>query len=370
MDKTPPIDDKIKQTPPAEENNLAAQAAAETPAETASAFPPESAKPQKSNKPLIAIAAILLTAIIGGAVWFLTRPQPNSKGESSVETDTPEPDEETAISDQDTTFSLFAKLLALHMPRSKSYLEYAENYTEGKSFEFRGAYTPNEHLYPDASELTNQDKLYIVTSYLKDHDEFEPITNFNVPSNYLATRFADYCSQNSIDSMWCADNAGSAVSEEKVAETYRKFFGTTPTFENPTAICGGSIYDSEYHIFHDSISACGGIDLLNHQLYVSKYTEQGKLAYIYVSLGTINEDYDPSGTTSVYRAYLKWADVWDSNTQQAITPDPSLLHEESLGMTDYGMYITPENYTFFEQYRFVFEKDSDNNYYFKTVEKL
>ena len=249
-------------------------------------------QPQKNKKPLIIILVILLLAALGAVVYLLlSQPKPDN---SQTQTDTSEPEEpeeeeeavETTIEDQATISALFEKLLVLHVPRSKSYLDYANNYVEGKQFEFRAAYTPTENIYPDASELENKDRLYIITSYLKDHDGFEPIANFNVPSDFIATTFADYC-KNAASDPACSNNSASAISEEKVAETFREFFGVTPTFENPTSICGGSMYNAEYHIFHDTVGGCGGVDNLNHQLYITKYTKKGKLAYIYASLDSV-----------------------------------------------------------------------------------
>ena len=368
--------DEEKPTITPEETSTPIGNETEAPTEGAPMPPVEPAPQKKSQKPIIIALVVVLVLALGVIAYllFFNQQSPDQPPASPTTPDTPEttveePVEEVAIEDQTVTTALFAKLLALHIPKSKSYLNYAQNYKEGQTFEFRGGYTTNEHIYPDASELTNQDKLYIVTSYLKDHDGFELISNFDVPSNYFAAKFPTYCDNANMDQI-CTNNQGYAVSEEKVAETYQSFFGTTPTFENPTPICGGAAYDSEYHIFHDTVGGCGGVDPINHQLYVSKYTTKGDLAYIYASLDTIYEDYDPSGTTSVYRAYLENADIWDNDTHEIIAQDPSLLHEESLGVSEYGMYITPENYTFFEQYRFIFQKNDDGNYFFDSVEKL
>ena len=373
MDETPPINDEIKQTPPAEENNLAAQAAAETPAETASAFPPESAKPQKSNKPLIAIVAIILVALIGVGAWAVLsnkQSEPIPRGEPTPEAPVDEPEEEeTEITDEAIISSLFEKLLILHQPNVNNYLSYAgDNYVKNQRLSFGSVYTVSGDLYTDG--LTENDKFFIITQYMSDNGDAKLASELSVPSDFYASKFANYCATTPEDTM-CSKNEGKAISEEAIAEVYEKIFGEAPaTFEQPTGICGAYAYDSAYHIYYDGIHGCGGADGPEHQVYIDRYTESESYAYAYLRVATINL-YDGENVP-VYKTYFGMDDLYDRKTNQYLTPDESLIYTRlgngGMGM-DLPQIINANNASEFDQYRFVFKKDGEN-YYFNTVEKL
>lgn len=393
MDENLNKPEELDNTPSADEaRDIVAQAEAKTPAEATAAFPAEPAKP-KSKKPLVALLAILFLIIIGVCAYFLffqSKPANNQNSQASTGANADQTDEQpteqeiefnpteektetnqetsTEISEDDLS-PLFKKLLLLHMPMLKNYLSYAtryDTYETDKYFTFSGSYEVSEHFYPDASELTAGDKFFIVTQYMADKDYFKPLSDFNVPSDFFASKNPTLCDGKS--GFPCGNENGSAVSEDEVAKVYREFFGEIPTsFERPTYICGSRDYDSTYHIFHTfPYGGCGGVDFLSHQAYIEKYTTTGDTAYIYLRIASIYYDYSPNATNTVYKAFLKHADFYDSETQTNLTPDESLVYSHT---NDDKRIITADNYTEFEQYRFVFGKDGDN-YYFKTVEKL
>ena len=360
-----------------EENNIpdiVAQAEAETPAEATQAFPAETGTPQKSHKAVIALLAVLLIAIIGVAVWFLLFKQPitnnqatnntDSSTETPAKSDTPESssEEETAITDETVISALFKKLLILHHPNVEDYISSAPQsggYTENKYYSFRDRYAVTEKLY--TSGLENKDKLYIVTQYMARQGMFKPLTDYNVPNDFMSKKMGDYC-QGSTVGGGCSNASTTAVSEEEVAKVYKDFFGEAPkSFENPTGICGARAYDGEYHIFYSVIPGCGGYDGPPHQAYIEKYATSGSNAYVYARVATI---FEHNEMPPVYADFIKEADLASIPEGSIYSRLGAFVESEPLPNV-----ITAENYTDFATYRFVFQKDGDS-YYFKTVEKL
>lgn len=354
-------------------------------------------KPKDRKKILIPIIAVCLVLVIGIAIWYLTKPkdgQSNSQNPETSQTDKKDSKEkdsksseiesedkkteptgtETAIEVDESGLSpLFRKVLILHHPNLKNYLSYAGSssyaYEENQRFSFGSNYAVSDSLY--TSGLSNSDKIFIVTQYMAGYDLLKPLSNYGVPENYIVAK-AEYCQRgNNSSGPGCTIDSVTAASEEEVAEVYYELFGETPTtFENPTRICGARIHDPEYHLYYSQMPGCGGGDGPIHEAYVEKYTEDDSSTYVYVRIATINV-YE-SDNVPVYKTFFGLDDLYDSNTNQAVKKDESLVYSR-LGSGGMGMtiptIITAENYTEFQQYRFVFKKDGEN-YYFRTLEKL
>ncbi len=322
----------------------------------------------------LSVVAIYYLISNGADGLFSEKTTETSETTEESETDTEklekETEKETEISrDGETATALFGKLFALHIPTTQDDYKTYGGLEKNTSFDFRGAYNVNELLYPDASEFDNKAKLSIITRQLYNSNKFEDISKFNVPNDYFKEKFPEYCEGTAIDEM-CSNNKGLAISEETVSNYYKKLFGEKPTFENPTSLCGAPAYDSEYHLFYETIQACGGVDVINHQLYVTKYSQKDNEAYVYIALNTINEDSSINGNVTVYKKYLKLSDFYDSELQKDKEIDSSYIYKTANEAETSKLFITEENYNEFDQFRFIFEKDTDNNYFFKGVEKL
>lgn len=389
MDNNNPPTPEAPQAETPTEPNIIAQAAAEAPAETTPAFPAEPTKPKNSKKLLLIVLIILLVAILGVAVWFLFFKQPttNNKTTNNSNTTTPEITEdtddpeastipeipaepETTLVDTSAISPLFRQILILHHPGIDNYLSStSENYVADQRFSFGSAYAVSDRLY--TSGLTNSDKLYIATQYMRGKKMLKPASEYGLPADYYASVNPDYCAQSN-DKTTCESNDWiSAASEDEVSEVYYSIFGEKPTsFDAPTVVCGALFHSVEYHVYFTPFAGCGGFDGPQHQAYVEKYAESENYAYVYLRIASI--DIGSSDNVPVYKTFIGISDLYDSNTQQNITPDESLVYSY-LGAGGMGMYIpliiNAENASEFSQYRFVFQKDSDN-YYFKTVEKL
>ena len=351
-----------------------------TPAPDQPLPPVEPSQKSVVNKPLVIVLVVILVALLGTLAYFLFFQNKSGNGQVPENTDTRQVEEEEeeevpeiTIEDQDTISALFRKLLILHHPQIDNYLSYAtegDSYSANKYFSFGSAYVVSDQLYSDG--LTNRDKFFITTQYMLGQKQLKPAQNYGVPSNYYAIKNADYCS-NTLDTTTCSSvDWMQATSEDEAAAVYASLFGEKPTsFESPTSICGTLSHDAEYHIYYTNMAGCGGGDGPIHQAYIEQYMATNSKAYIYIHIASVNV-YD-GDNVPVYKTFIGLADIHNSETDQAITPDESLVYSR-LGSGGVGMVIPKiidsENYTQFQQYRFVFEKDDDGNYFFKTVEKL
>ena len=108
------------------------------------------------------------------------------------------------------------------------------------------------------------------------------------------------------------------------------------------------------------MAGCGGYDGPPHQVYIEKYSENKTSVYIYLRIATILEhDTNPP----VYNDFIKESEL-------ATAPETAIHSHLEESSASIPKVITDKNYTEFKQYRFIFGKDGDGNYFFKTVEKL
>ena len=341
---------------------------------------------KKSPKPLFAaILAVVLLAAGAFAVYFLAPDLWHKifKGSKTAPSD-PEPVvvAEEDLSDADIKSALFDKLFYLHKSTvTKTEASPPDNFKDGAYFEFSDSGDGvTENLYPNLSSLSIADRLQIVTNYIKSSEPelLTTLSSFeNVPDGYYSTLNPERCQnltdQDEFYNAVCSDNSVVvAISGENVASVYRKFFGVAPEPQNPTPRCDGFMHDSTYNIYVDIMSLnCGGVAELVHQLYVSRCTYSTKSDnkyYVYASLNTIDTQ---ASADNIYKAFLKNSAFYDSETQTKLTIDPALVYKTA-SASEYAnnMLITPENYTEFEQYRFVFLLSPEGSYVLNSVEKL
>ncbi|MBR2587570.1 hypothetical protein IKE71_04345 [Candidatus Saccharibacteria bacterium] len=338
-------------------------------------------KPKKSRAPVI-LTIILALLLIGSVVaYFLIFNQPKNDGASiKPSSDSSQSKEETEdetetlpeseISDSRLTQNLFDKVLILHSVNG-SLLENKTELSANLFFEFAGSiYGISDNLY--VGGLSESDKFFIATNYMRSQGLFKSLSNYDLPADFISSRpmWTEYCSKNAGDK-FCTNEQNTGASESEVASVYRELFGSEPeSFVSPTSRCGAASYNSEYRIYYNNIAGCGGNSGPTRQAYVEKFTGTENEAFVYLRLATI--DTGNSDNVPVYKTFFSLNELRDADSGEVIIPDESLIYTR-LGSGGFGMIIptiiTSENYTEFEQFRFVFEK-SGEKYYFKTVEKL
>ena len=118
------------------------------------------------------------------------------------------------------------------------------------------------------------------------------------------------------------------------------------------ADCFMFYYDASISTYFWVSTSCGGATASSVLAYKNNFTTKDNLAYVYVNYGII----DPVDTTSanIYKD-LEKVSIYQGNV--------AFLEANNFR-------IDASNYQNFSQYKFTFNKDSNNNYYFTKLEKV
>lgn len=138
---------------------------------------------------------------------------------------------------------------------------------------------------------------------------------------------------------------------EDVEDYYYSLFGSkNVNHKDYSGTCPMYIYDSKNNKYYGA-SECGGTSAIGIVTYINKYSQDDSHAYVYVSLGSINGEYQKIYTDySQNNEYTKesFDDFTGSN----------------------GSEINESNYKDFSQYKYTFNKNSDGSYYFSSIKKI
>ena len=210
--------------------------------------------------------------------------------------------------------------------------------------------------------LTEKDKLYIILNneYLN-KTNVEPITT----SMYESAKKA-------YKELWQTTNEVpnemletlEFINEDYIQESYKKYFNYEPSHISIKSIdasdkdfsCPAYVYDRDSHGYYQT-SECGGTAFPGMLIYKDRYTFKEEEAYAYVNLGSISYDYDNDVNSVVYKDLVK-------NNGNLIYKD-NLKYEEANSFK-----IDKNNNQDFQGYKFIFQKDKEGIYHFKSIEKV
>lgn len=140
-----------------------------------------------------------------------------------------------------------------------------------------------------------------------------------------------------------------------VEKIYLKYFGTKEfTHKNIVSCTGDYRYDESNQVYYVYEPACGGSGPLDYYLYMNKFSTKGNEAYVYLNAFAIDEDENNDITYTIYKDVSK-TKVYKEN-----------VTEEELA----SFKVDSTNAHNFDQYKFTFEKDTNGNYYFKSISKV
>lgn len=287
---------------------------------------------KKNNKGIIVILSILILIILGLVVYIAydkdfifekekveeKKDKNNKKIKEEVEKDITDT---TIISNLDQKLVYFDGISSID---SKS--------NSGSGYSFRNG-EDSQHL--DIFNNFNNDlKLRITLNSLSGSKQFESITDKN---NTLIKRIVEIYGESSV----------TQISVSKVEEQYLKFFGTKVTEHKEIEGCYGYKYDKENSLYFKLDQQCGGTSGMLAYSYKNKYSFKGNETYVYVNygLGILG--------TGIYK------DVMHKEIYKSNVTDSDISNFK----------IDSTNYQDFSEYKYTFEKDKNNNYYFKSLEK-
>lgn len=287
-------------------------------------------KEKKSNGSKIVI--VILVILLLGACAYIAYDKLMVKEDNNLtneKKETTKSDKETVISDNLLINDLSEKITYLNTARIytgyEKFNDALNKSIEIDAYNFRDIYD---------KQLSDDDKLDITLNSLEKNYVNLSVTYENM-SDEAKEIFKPYVEAGSIN-----DIAEKQISSDNVEERYQLLFGEKVN-NHSIKSCPYFTYDSKNNVYYYS-RQCGGTSDGTVYLYKNKFTTKDDNAYVYVNIG-----------------YAALAD--DTSTYGDITR----IEENTLE----NFSINESNYTKYSEYKYTFKKDSNNNYYFVSVEK-
>lgn len=287
-------------------------------------------KEKKSNGSKIVI--VILVILLLGACAYIAYDKLMVKEDNNLtneKKETTKSDKETVISDNLLINDLSEKITYLNTARIytgyEKFNDALNKSIEIDAYNFRDIYD---------KQLSDDDKLDITLNSLEKNYVNLSVTYENM-SDEAKEIFKPYVEAGSIN-----DIAEKQISSDNVEERYQLLFGEKVN-NHSIKSCPYFTYDSKNNVYYYS-RQCGGTSDETVYLYKNKFTTKDDNAYVYVNIG-----------------YAALAD--DTSTYGDITR----IEENTLE----NFSINESNYTKYSEYKYTFKKDSNNNYYFVSVEK-
>lgn len=151
------------------------------------------------------------------------------------------------------------------------------------------------------------------------------------------------------------------ISLDKVSKFSEELFGEKIT--NPVKEflprCGSYFYDESSKKYYFPEPQCGGINPNHIESYKSKFEEKMDEAYVYVSFAfmKVSGESDNMGYNFMFDAYKDFDIVNNEMKYKDV-------HAKSL----FEYKIDSTNYKDLKEYKFIFKKDKNDNYYFVKAE--
>ena len=296
-------------------------------------------KEKKSNGSKVVI--VILSLLLLGACAYIAYDKLMAKednNQTNEKKETTKDGKETVISDNLLINDLSEKITYLNTARIytgyEKFNDALNKSIEIDAYNFRNIYD---------KQLSDDDKLDITLNSLEKNYVNLSVTYENM-SDEAKEIFKPYVEAGSIN-----DIAEKQISSDNVEKRYQLLFGEKVN-NHSIESCPYFTYDSKNNVYYYS-RQCGGTTVGKVYLYKNKFTINGDNAYVYVNVG---HKVAPDDNSS-YDSYI------DENA--------TIENEKVEENTSENFSINESNYTKYSEYKYTFKKDSNNNYYFISVEK-
>lgn len=300
----------------------------------------------KTNKILLILVIILGVLTVGLSVFIATNILVKKTDE--VQEEKEEVEVETAIKDIDVITELSTKIDTLLYKSDNQYHQTTSYYGYG----YRYGLLKNE--------LTEEDKQFILLNTITWNDMTSSSWEKAKTNENIAALITSY------PETYLADST-KEVTEETLNAYSEQLFGAKLTNPKETiGRCPLYFYDSSLNMYYYPEPQCGGITNEMVKTYKSKYEEKGDEAYVYVSFAFLST----TGTNSkldkytIYKDFTYSTDLYFGNIAYK---DAYQTGYDSSAAENFNIDST--NYEEFSEYKFIFKKDKNNNYYFVKVEQ-
>lgn len=227
-----------------------------------------------------------------------------------------------------------------------SYREYIINDLYKK--EYLDDISKSEKLYLSLEwNRTNNNKTYITKEFINKYKGKDILSKDGIGSILDEDgNFIDDCAikDNTTTDEKLNDDTCFYIEEKNVKDTYNCIFDNKFEEIKDSDVgfrCPGYFYDSNYNIYlyhHE----CGGTIANDSYSYIYDYKESDELISFYIAVGYRDDK-------SIYKSYIT-NEIYSNNI--------------------YNFQIDNNNYQEFDHFKLTFEKNTEENYIFKSVEKI
>lgn len=295
---------------------------------------------KKTNKLLIVIIVILAVCVgvLGTLVATTLLAKPTTQKEDNENKEVVEKE----IKDIDVITELSTKidtLLEFKTPEYKPSASYTETRFKPEVLK--------QTLTDERKQLILLDNMTLEPLAKTDYEDFKKTTIYKelakaYPEEFLLT-------------------STKQISLDKVSKYSEELFGEKIT--NPVKEflprCGSYFYDEASKKYYYPDPQCGGINPNHIESYKSKFEEKMDEAYVYVSFAFMNVsgESDSTGYNFMFDVYKDFDIVNNEMKYKDVYTDSILEYK-----------IDSTNYKDFKEYKFIFKKDKNDNYYFVKTE--
>lgn len=306
---------------------------------------------------LLSIFSIIATAaaVVFGVMYFTNqKPTDQPTPETSVqEEETEQAAEETEITDENLKKDLDEKISIL----------FNTDFT-GASLTAKGIGLYDEKLFHDG-DIGQSEK---VRSVIKNALQLEALNEQEINAAVAQSGLTGE------DEKTFRNFKPKGIKGGLVAQRYREIFGKDFEIGPISVYCGEYEYNAQYNFYYDAGFGCGGTTPIQRLYYKNHYVTDSNHAYVYVSAGFLAPTFGISseGYVAENPPYNIYCDIANSPKENSTEISDSAKICESFQDPEESAKFTinESNYQQFAQYRFVFDRANDGNYYFDKVEKI
>lgn len=161
------------------------------------------------------------------------------------------------------------------------------------------------------------------------------------------------------------------VSLDKAHEYSKQLFGEKlKTIINEIIECPSYVYDEINKSFYFPEPQCGGISVEKAIGYKSKFEEYKDEAYVYVSYAFIMPDESTHSNNMYDQKYIIYKDFNLIQNESYYTTQHKDIYQTDINQYQADVFeLNKDNYKDFSEYKFIFKKDKNNNYYLTKIEQ-
>lgn len=155
------------------------------------------------------------------------------------------------------------------------------------------------------------------------------------------------------------------ISANKVQQQAKLIYGNELINQSTSfSKCPTFIYDKKNEKYYVQ-EGCGGNNPDFVEMYINKYATKNNEVYVYVNVAELSTNINDSNAIAyIFNNYVGAIESTNQNNYNSIQIYKKISSFDEIGDT----IINESNYKQFKEYKIVFKKDVNNNYYFDKIE--